>query len=656
MGLIPEDKIGEVRDRTDIAQVVGEHVSLRRAGTSLKGLCPFHSEKSPSFNVNPQRQFFHCFGCGKSGDVFTFLMEIEGKSFIEVARDLARRAGVDLPEPQQSERERARQKEAESERARLVRLHDLVAGFYEEQLASTAGSAARAYLERRGLSLETRARFRVGYAPAGWEALVSYLAERRVPAELAERAGLIRRRDRAPANLPAGAPPSTRTHFDVFVDRVVYPLSSAMGEPIGFGGRVLDGAGPDQPKYKNSPETLIYKKGENLFGLHLARNSIRKGGRALVVEGNFDVMTLHDHGIDYTVAPQGTAMTEAQVRLVSRFARELVLMLDADPAGRAATLKLVKLCVDAELPARVAQLRSRDGKKVDPDELARTDLPRLQGLIDHAIDAVEFFFDQVATSAPPTIPGRVAAIEECVPVLRAVRDPLARDLYLDRLAQLLRVEPALVRRTVRAAAPSQVPSTRHSLGTYAPAGTSEGPRGPAIAPPGPDSSPARALSDSSTAGGEGPLPSAAAPPKPRKLSLRVAKLLALLAQHGKLLPAMPRAALEAIVDDEERALLLAVVDRGSFDSAAVLELAPPSLRASVAQALLSEEDFSIGDASPTKILDDIASSLLRPRERQRLEEERRVALGRNDFGRVRELTAQILRLTTAAAQRLDKEA
>ncbi|HWE30750.1 MAG TPA: DNA primase, partial [Polyangia bacterium] len=338
MGLIPEDKIAEIRDRTDIVAVIGEYVTLKRTGVNHKGLCPFHNEKSPSFNVNAQKQFFHCFGCGKSGDVIKFLSELVGKSFMETLRLLAQRSGVELPEPTRSPREEERLRAAESERAKMVRLHDLVATFYVAQLQTPPAQAARAYLETRGLDEKTADTFRVGFAPASWEALARHLEQKKVPAELSERAGLIRRRENG-------------THFDTFVNRVVYALTSPMGEVIGFGGRVINSE--DQPKYKNSPETLLFKKGENLFGLHVAKHAIRKGGRALVVEGNFDVMTLHQHGIDYAVAPQGTAMTAEQVKLLKRFAREVVLMLDADPAGRAATMKIIRLFVDAELTVKI---------------------------------------------------------------------------------------------------------------------------------------------------------------------------------------------------------------------------------------------------------------------------------------------------------------
>lgn len=585
MGLIPEDKIAEVRDRTDIVAVIGEYVTLKRTGVNHKGLCPFHNEKSPSFNVNAQKQFFHCFGCGKSGDVISFLSELEGKSFIETVRELARRAGVELPETPRSPREQERARAEESERARMVRLHELVATFYTRELESPAGEAARAYLASRGLDAATQEKFRVGYAPAGWEALVRHLAQKKVPPELAERAGLIRRRDNG-------------THFDTFVHRVVYALTSPMGEPIGFGGRVINPE--DQPKYKNSPETLLFKKGENLFGLHLAKHAIRKTGRALVVEGNFDVMTLHQHGVDYAVAPQGTAMTADQVKLLKRFAREVVLMLDADPAGRAATMKVIHLFVQAELPLRIAQLRARDGKKQDPDELARKDLPRLQALIDGAQDALEFYFEQVASTSAPTVPGRVAAIEECAPVLRDLRDPLARDLYVDKLAQLLKVDTGLVQRAMRAAPTPARPS--HT----------------AVAQPEPAAAPMRDVA-------------------PRRIPLTHYKLLAFLAQHGDF---WPRVDASILKDEAVRALVASAQERKLFDAPSLLAAAAPEIRDAVATALGSDE-FA-GDADPHKAFESIVTSLRFPSDLSALMQERTAAIARGDRELTEKLNARII--------------
>jgi DNA primase len=585
LGLIPEDKIAEIRDRTDIVQVIGEYVTLKRTGVNHKGLCPFHQEKSPSFNVNAQKQFFHCFGCGKSGDVISFVSELDGKSFVETVRDLARRAGVELPEPPRSPREEERARAAESERAKMVRLHELVAHFYRAQLEAPVGQAARAYLESRGLDEATAEKFKVGYAPAGWEALARHLEAKKVPADLAERAGLIRRRENG-------------SHFDTFVHRVVYALTSPMGEVIGFGGRVINSE--DQPKYKNSPETLLFKKGENLFGLHLAKHAIRKTGRALVVEGNFDVMTLHQHGIDYAVAPQGTAMTAEQVKLLKRFAREVVLMLDADPAGRAATMKVVHLFVEADLPCRIAQLRARDGKKQDPDELARKDLAKLQALIDGAQDAVEFYFEQVASTSAPTVPGRVAAIEEVAPLMRSLGDPLARDLYADKLAQLLKVDVGLVQRALRAA-PAHAPRLPRDVE-------------PAPAP----SAPLRDVA-------------------PRRIPLTHSKLLAFLSQH----PAFwPRVDASILKDEAVRALVASAQANRTFDAPALLAACAPEIRDAVAQALGSDE-FA-GDAEPQRAFDSIVTSIRFPSDLTALMQERTAAIARGDRELTEKLNARII--------------
>ena len=234
--------------------------------------------------------FFTVLAVVKSGDVFTFLVEIEGRTFVEVARDLARRSGIDLPETPRSPQAVRQLRAVEDERSKLIRLHKLAQEYFTAQFASENGKAARDYVAGRGIGAQTIALFGVGYAPSGWEGLVRFFESKNVPHELAEKSGLIRRRESA--KLAANAPPTKATHFDFFVNRVVYALTSPMGEIIGFGGRVINPE--DQPKYKNSPEThRSYKKGENLFGMHLAKHAIRRTGRALVVEGNFDVMTLH---------------------------------------------------------------------------------------------------------------------------------------------------------------------------------------------------------------------------------------------------------------------------------------------------------------------------------------------------------------------------
>lgn len=606
MGLIPDDKIAEVRSRADIVEIVGEYVSLRKAGRDHVGLCPFHNEKSPSFNVIQSKQFFHCFGCGKSGDVFRFIMELDGKSFSAVARQLAARYGVELPEAKQSAEERRRQEQQQTERQKLLDVHERALGFYRRELASDAGAAARAYLESRTIGQATQDKFGVGFAPAGWEALTRYFESERVPHELAEKAGLIRRRDNV--KLAPGAPPTRATHFDVFVDRVVYALTSSIGETIGFGGRILV-ANPDQPKYKNSPETVIYKKGENLFGLSVGRHAIRKSGRAIVVEGNFDVMALHEHGIEGVVAPQGTAITEAQVALLGRFAREVVLMLDADPAGRAATLKVIRIFVQQKLPCRIAQLRSPDGKKLDPDELVRRDRERLRAIVDGAVDAIEFFFEQAAASADPSVPGKVKALDECLPLLRAVDDSRARDLYVLRLAELLGVQEQMVRRAMRGG----------DVRSHAPAPTIEHD---------PDAPPAELMG-------------AVDVPEPdRVLSTFASHLLALVGAHPDLVNHVPTNVLPQLGDIELAGLLEDAIELGELDIAALVERASPALRSPLLRALRSEQYLAL--EHPRRTLDGICAKYLLPDDARVLEAERQKALAEGNFEKFRELTARLL--------------
>ncbi len=633
--MIPEDKVAEVRDRSDIVAIIGEYVSLKRAGTSWKGLCPFHNEKSPSFNVHPARQFFHCFGCGKSGDVFSFLRELEGKSFIDAVRDLAKRAGVDLPEPPRSAEAAAHASKLSSERQKMLALNETVAAFFQRELQSPAGAAARAYLEKRGIAGAMRKEganetlitdvFYVGYAPAGWDALTRFLESKGVPHELAEHAGLIRQRDRlTDAQRPApGAPPSKTTHFDVFVDRVVYALTSPVGEILGFGGRVLADT-PNgenaQPKYKNSPETLLYKKGENLFGLHAARHHIRRTGRAVVVEGNFDVMTLHAVGLGGTVAPQGTAITIEQVKLLGRFAREVVLMLDADPAGRAATLRVIHSFVEAGLPCRIASLsgeKAEGQKKVDPDELARRNLPRMQAILEAAPDAIEHYFNEVAAAAEPSIPGRVKAIQECVALLRAVPDRLTRELYCERLAQLLGLPTVKVIQALREAQP--------------------GPSAPRTAQPHP-------VSEEEPRHDAAPTEEAPAKLVPRELTPTVHQLLALVAQHPALLAKLTPGLMAHIHDPAVRALLEAGIARRALDGT-VLEEAAPEIKQACARALMSDE-FA-GLPTPDKALASISTQLAIPHDRAGLAAARQAALARGDRELVQTLNARILASTRA---------
>jgi DNA primase len=450
--LLPREKIDDVRERTNIVDVVRRYVELKRAGTgSWKGLCPFHAEKTPSFHVHEQRQFFHCFGCSEKGDVFSFLEKIEQRSFIEVLRDLARDAGVELPEKTLTPAERKAAEEATSERERMLRAMDEATRFYEAQLASPSSAAARAYIEKRGISKAVCERFRLGYAPAGGDALRRHLLSRQVPEQVAERLGLIATNERG--------------YYDFFRDRVMLPVLDRQKRPIGYSSRLLD---PDakERKYVNSPDSPLFHKKENLYGLHVAIDAIRRSGTAILVEGNFDVLTLHEAGIEEAVAPMGTALTVEQIRLLARGAKRIVVVFDGDSAGVRAAEKAVPLAVeaglffaDADADGRVAEMPSG----MDPDEFIRANgADAFRALIAQARPMLDHLIQRAADDA--TVPGKANTAKRVVDVLAKVRNPLVRDLYVRDLAAKLGVPVSQVARMVREASsqPSRPDSTPSS--------------------------------------------------------------------------------------------------------------------------------------------------------------------------------------------------
>ena len=428
-------------------------MELKRAGTgSWKGLCPFHAEKTPSFHVHEQRQFFHCFGCGEKGDVFHFVQAIEGRSFMDVLRDLAGQAGIDLPEVTQTPAERKAALEAESERESMLRAMEVATAFYESQLASAAGAPGRAYLDRRGISKATAARFRLGYAPAAWDALGKHLSAARVPPALAERLGLTGSNDRG--------------HYDFFRDRIMLPVLDRQKRPLGFSSRLLD---PDakERKYVNSPDSPLFHKKENLYGLHVAVDAIRRGGGAIVVEGNFDVLTLHEAGIEEAVAPMGTALTVEQVSLLGRMAKRIVVVFDGDSAGKRAAEKAVPVAVEAGLFFAEADADGRVAEMppgVDPDEFVRSQgAEAFRRLVEQARPMLDHLIQR--TSDDATIPGKASTAQRVAEVLAKVRNPLVRDLYVRELAAKLSVPVHQIARLVRECAG---PSSRGEASTAKP--------------------------------------------------------------------------------------------------------------------------------------------------------------------------------------------
>jgi DNA primase len=428
MGLIPDDTIDEIRRRVDIVAVIGQHVQLRKAGINHKGLCPFHQENTPSFNVNAEKGFFYCFGCQKKGDAFSFVMEYEGKSFLEAARALAAQVGVIIPEREMSPAE----KRERSEKSKLYEVNKIALRFFREQLAGDAtGARARQYLEQRGMTMHTADRFDLGYGPDSWDAMGNYLASRGVPVELALKAGLLKQRKQSSGT------------YDAFRDRLVCPVILPGGEVAGFSGRRLADGDDAGAKYINSPESAAYKKSHLLFGIHLARDAFRLKKRALVVEGNFDVVVLHQFGFEETVAPLGTALTEPQVSLLRRQAENVVLVYDGDKAGRAATLKALKVLVAAGVTTRIAVLPMGE----DPDSLVRADPDRFETIIERAQPGVEYFiYDGLRGDASSANRARIVA--EAAELIRAVPDTTRRDLLVGVLANAMGTDVRVTRRAL----------------------------------------------------------------------------------------------------------------------------------------------------------------------------------------------------------------
>jgi DNA primase len=452
--LIADELIAEIRDRTDIVVLIGEYVELKQRGANFLGLCPFHNEKTPSFNVRRDRQFFHCFGCQESGDALSFLMRLEGLTFPQAARALAERAGVTIVDS--DDREQTEQRRERAHQERLCAVMETAAAFYMAQLREhPTRSHAQQELVARGIHQPTVELFRLGYAPAAWDALSSFLQRNGHSLPDAETLGLVvRRRDQ-------------QGYYDRFRHRLLFPITDLPGRVVAFSGRLLAPIDPDarstrpteEPKYVNSPESPLYKKGELLFGLHQARVEIRRNGWAVLCEGNFDLVALHQAGFRNAVAPLGTAFTEAQARLLRRFGQRVTIMFDADGAGRKAVHAAYPLLRKAELVGRVAVLPSG----ADPDSYLREHgAEALERLVAGASGIVEYLIDAAAERVGPGAAERAEAIQELGPVVAAVGNPVEIELYIERIAQRfsireLRVVKEQLRRGLRTGGASAPP-------------------------------------------------------------------------------------------------------------------------------------------------------------------------------------------------------
>ncbi len=419
MARIPETIIDEIQHRTDIVEMIGRYVPLKRAGRNFKANCPFHKEKTPSFNVNTDKQMFYCFGCGVGGNIFSFLMQHDHLTFPEAVRQLADQVGIQIPESEQA---------ASSSKLResFVSLMEQACRYYERTLAaSETGKAARAYLQQRGVSESTWHTFRLGLAPTGWDHLLMAAKARGVaPAQL-EAVGLIIK--------------GKTSYYDRFRRRLMFPIMDLRGKTVGFGGRSLDA---QEPKYLNSPETALYSKGQHLFGLTQARDAIVAAKTVVVVEGYFDCVVLSGTGILHVVSPLGTAFTSDQARLLKRYAERVILAFDADAAGEQATLRGIDLLVELGLRVHIARLP----QGVDPDEYARDHgCERFEQFLRESAGVIDFLIDSALRRYPnKTTEDRALAAQFVLPTIAKVPDAILRSEYMRILADRFSLDEAAV--------------------------------------------------------------------------------------------------------------------------------------------------------------------------------------------------------------------
>lgn len=446
-GSIPDDKIEEIRRRTDIASLIGEYVTLKKAGRNFLGICPFHQEKTPSFTVSPDKQMFYCFGCSEGGNVFSFLMKLNRLTFPEAARHLAKKAGVVIPERTMSREEKERYSLAEQ----IRQANELAADFFTKTLQSPAGEGAREYLQKRGIGDSAIRTFRLGYSPDGWRHLHEYLDKKGVSPKLAEQAGLLVERTG-----------KSQGHYDRFRGRVMIPIEDVDGRVIAFGGRVM---GTEEPKYMNSPESAVYSKGRTLYGLARTRESIREKGFALLVEGYFDLIALWNAGITNVVAMLGTALTKAQVDLIRRYTARVAAVFDPDEAGRKALARSLELFLAGNIHARAVILP--DGQ--DPDEFVRIrGREKMDEVVAEAWPMADYYIEQIL-GGRGTLEEERERLREAVAFLGRIEDDVERNLFTKKVADAFDIDQEVLKTEVLRARSRSAPAVPADLPRRAPA-------------------------------------------------------------------------------------------------------------------------------------------------------------------------------------------
>jgi len=417
MGKIPENILNEIQDKCDIVEVISNYISLKPSGRNFKACCPFHHEKTPSFVVSPDKQIYHCFGCNSGGNVFNFLKEYEKVDFIDAVKMLAEKTGVKLPEYKNSDDQEA------SVVSTLYSVNDIAANYYCDFLENKSVSLEpKKYIEKRGLDASVMKRFRVGYAGPSWKALLDYLSARGVNQDTILKAGLVTKG-------------KDNSCYDLFRSRITFPIFDARNRVIGFGARVMD---ETLPKYINSPETAIYKKGQHLYGLNLAKACIKERNFAIITEGYLDVITCHQYGVNNAIASLGTALTTEQIRLLKRYTHNVVMLYDSDQAGEMASLRGLDLFLEEDMNVKIATLE----KGHDPDSFLRKfgkekfdeAIKRSKSLFTYKLDILQDRFNSVEPES------KAETIKEMLSTINRVRNAVIKAEYIKLLAQELFVK------------------------------------------------------------------------------------------------------------------------------------------------------------------------------------------------------------------------
>ncbi len=442
-GHIPADKIEEIKQRADIVQLVSEYVTLKKAGRNFLGLCPFHKEKTPSFTVSRDKQMFYCFGCGEGGHALTFLMKVSNMTFPEAARHLAKKTGIIIPDPVLNDRER----EQYGIREQIYRINEAAAKLFTSRLFSETGLPAREYLKKRGIREDVVREFRLGYADEGWRTLKSYFEQKNVSLPMVAQAGLIVAKEE-------GAGAGEGAYYDRFRGRLIFPIEDAGGRVMAFGGRIIASG---EPKYLNSPETPVFSKGRNLYGLMRAKDGIRKSGYAILVEGYFDLISLWNAGLTNVLASMGTALTAEQVELLRRYTGNVAVLFDADEAGRKALQRSVQLFLSGGVHARAVVLP----EKYDPDDYVRQfGREKLEQIIEAAPSVIDYYIDHLV-GEKVSLEEKRDAVREALHFVAGFGDAIERNLFLKRISEKSGIDQEVLKKeALRTREPSSEPPGR----------------------------------------------------------------------------------------------------------------------------------------------------------------------------------------------------